>query len=122
MRSVTWTRWATCALALSLCVPALAERSRKSLAECTAFDQADKGDSAVELTIHNACTVPVDCAITWRVVCAPESRKRRSVHAGAMKLAIDPSGKRSTDASAAMCGDDGWSIDTIAWSCEPSKD
>jgi hypothetical protein len=122
MRSIHWARWATCALAISICVPALADKGRKSLADCTAFDQANKGEDAVELTIKNTCKVPVDCALSWRVVCAPEAKKRRTVHAASTKLAVNEGATQSADASASICGDDGWTIDSIQWSCEPNKD
>jgi hypothetical protein len=121
MRSAKWTRWATCALALSICVPALAGH-QKSLSDCTTFDQADKGDAAVELTIHNKCTIPVDCTISWRVVCAPDSKKRRAVHPGTSKLALVEGAASSAEASATVCGDDGWAIENIEWSCQPNKE
>lgn len=121
MRSTKWARWATCALAISICVPALADRKR-SLSDCTVFDQADKGDDAVAFTIRNTCTIPVDCAITWRVVCAPTSKKRRSVHPSTAKLAINEGAAQSTDATASVCGDDGWAIEDVQWSCQPNKD
>src|SRR5690606_37810234 len=48
MRAASWTRWATCALALSICVPvALADRGKKSISSCTSFDQEDKGEDRV---------------------------------------------------------------------------
>lgn len=125
MRSLSWTRWAACALAISICVPvALADRGgdKKSIATCTSFGQADKGDDKVEFTIHNTCTVPVDCSITWRLVCAPDSKKRRAVHAGAARLALTNGTVQTAEASAAICGDDGWSIDSINWTCQPNKD
>ena len=123
MRSATWTRGAACALAISFFVPvALADRGTKSISSCTLFDQQDKGDDKVEFTIQNSCTVPVDCSITWRVLCAPESKKRRASHAGAAKLALPNGSSQSAEASAAVCGDDSWSIDSIAWSCQPNKE
>lgn len=123
MRSATWTRWAICALTFSLCVPvALADRGAKSISSCTSFNQADKGDDKVEFTLQSSCTVPLDCSISWRVVCAPESKKRRAVHAGAAKLALLTGAAQTAEASAAMCGDAGWSIDSISWSCQPNKD
>ncbi len=121
MRSTKWARWATCALALSICVPALAEHN-KSLSDCTSFAQAEKGDTSLELTIQNKCTVPVDCTISWRVVCAPDSKKRRAVHPGASKLALVEGAASSAEASASVCGDDGWTIEAIEWSCQPNKD
>ena len=63
MRSTPWARWATCALAVSIVsvgLPALAERAKRTIADCTAFDQADKGDDAVQFTIHNGCSMKLD--------------------------------------------------------------
>ncbi len=121
MRTASWTRWATCALAISITVPALADH-RKSVADCTSFAQAEKGDSAIELTLHNSCSVPVDCTISWRVVCAPESKKRRAVHPSTSKLTLAEGTTSSAAADAAQCGDDGWSIESIEWSCQPNKE
>lgn len=123
MRAATWTRWATCALALSICVPvAMADRTKRSINECALFGQEDKGDDKVEFTINNTCSMPVDCSISWRVVCAPDSKKRRASHAGAAKLSLANGASQTAAASAAVCGDDGWSIDSIAWSCQPNKE
>lgn len=123
-RTTSWMRWATCALAISVTVPAIAtaERVHKSLADCTGFEQADKGDDAVSFTIHNGCSIPVDCSIHWRLVCAPESKKRRSTHPATARLALGDNGTSTADASAGDCGDDSWTIDQIEWSCQPNKD
>jgi hypothetical protein len=123
MRSPSWARWATCALALSICVPALADSGRKkTLATCTSLDENDKGEDQVELAIHNSCSVPIDCTISWRVVCAPKSAKRRAVHAGSSKLQIHEGATGAADASAAVCGDDSWTIEGIEWACQPNND
>jgi len=123
MRSPTWTRWAACALAISICIPvALADHGYKSVASCTTFGQQDKDEDKVQFTIQNSCSIPVDCSISWRVLCAPESKKRRAVHAGAAKLALTNGASQSTDASAAVCGADSWSIDSISWNCQPNRD
>lgn len=122
MRAVSCARWAAYALAISICVPALADRPKRSIAACTRFDQADEADDRVAFTIHNACSIPVDCAVSWRVVCAPESRKRRSSHPGATSLAIDGGASRRAEASAAVCGDDSWTIDSVRWRCAVKND
>jgi hypothetical protein len=123
MRSPRWTRWAACALAISICVPvAVADRGRKSISDCTSFGQQDKGEDKVEFSINNTCTVPVDCTISWRLVCAPESKKRRAVHPGGAKLALANGTVQSTEASAAVCGDAGWSLDSIVWNCQPNAE
>jgi hypothetical protein len=120
MSRVRWTRWATCALALSICIPAFARN--KLVVDCATFDQADKGEDKIEFTIRNSCSIPVDCSISWRVVCAPESRKRRSVHPGEAKLALVEGATQQAQASASVCGDDSFAIDSISWRCEPNKD
>jgi len=122
MRTVCWVRGATCALAIAIVVPAFADRPRRSLAACTSFDQADRGDDRVAFTIHNGCSIPVDCSVSWRVVCAPDTRKRRAAHAGSVKLAIADGASQSAEASAAICGDDAWAIDSVQWICSPNKD
>jgi hypothetical protein len=104
-------------------VPAAFADRRKSLADCTVFNQADKGDTAVELTIRNSCTIPVDCMISWNVVCAPDAPKRRANHPGSAKLSLAAdNGTKSAEASARVCGDDSWAIQSIEWSCQPNKD
>lgn len=123
LRPSSWARWAICALAVSVCVPAaFANKTKKSIAECTSFQQNEKGDDAVEVTIHNSCAIPVDCSVSWRVVCAPDSAKRRSVHDDSKKFSLTSGTEQSNEASAAVCGDDGWAIESIKWGCEPNKD
>lgn len=127
MRSMTGARWATCALAAMIVVP-LATRAdssaegRKSLDDCTSFQQVETSDEAMDLTIHSTCSIPIDCTVSWRVVCAPDSKKRRTTHRGSAKLAFPTIDTKSAQASAAVCGDDSWVLDSINWACEPNKD
>lgn len=120
---------------LLVSAPALADSSKKaanegtrraaparSLSDCTSFEQQDKNDTTISLTIRNTCSVPLDCSVSWRVVCAPDSKKRRAVHLASQKLALVEGTSSSADASAAICGDDAWQIDSIEWSCQPTKD
>jgi len=116
-------RWVTCALAMMICVPALAgKKVNKSLADCTAFTQKEKGDDAFEMSVHNSCKAQVDCSISWKVVCAPESKKRRAVHAKASTFTLAEGTEQTAEASAAVCGDESWTIEGVQWGCEPSKD
>lgn len=123
MRFRPRSRWAAFALATTLCVPALADSPRtRSLSDCALFDQTNKDDATVELSIRNTCTVPIDCSISWRVVCAPQSHERRVVHDGSTKQKLAEGATLSTDASAKPCGDDPWTIDHVEWSCMPNKE
>jgi hypothetical protein len=56
------------------------------------------------------------------VVCAPASKTRRASHPSAAKLAITEGASQAAEASAAVCGDDAWTIDSIQWTCQPNKD
>jgi hypothetical protein len=121
MRSTRWARWATCAVALAICIPALAETAKKSVSDCTSFQQTEKGEDKIELSVHNSCKVPLDCNIKWRVVCAPDA-KRRAVHQKSSVFKLAEGTQQSAEASAAVCGADSFSIDNIEWGCEPNKD
>jgi len=122
MRSTTVARWATCALALGIFISSAAA-SKKSIAECTSFDQVDKDEDSVQFTVKNACSIPVDCSLSWEVVCAPKSKTRRVVHADSAKLSLAADrGVQTKDVSASVCGDDSWTISGVSWSCAASND
>ena len=122
MRASRRARWAICALAISLWGPASADRAPRTLARCTTFDQVEKAEARVEFTIRNTCSIPVDCSVTWRVVCAPDSKKRRAEHPSRASFALASGTSQSAEASVAVCGDDAWTIDSVHWSCQPNKD
>ncbi len=113
-------RWASLAIALSLFAPSIvAADHHKSLSDCTSFDQVEKGDTDLQLTVHNSCSIAVACDVSWQIVCQPDAKKHRSVHAGTAKLSLDEGTSQSTDASAAVCGADAsWQINDISWSCQ----
>jgi len=135
-------RWATLALALSIALPvqlvaaddaaaddkpaagtAKKKRERRSISECTSFDQRDREDEdGVDFMVNNSCSVPVACSMRWTVTCAPESKKRRSRKSDSHTFSLDASNGITVTASTTRCGDDGWSIDDISWSCAPSQD
>ena len=129
MSSMSWARWATCALAASILVPALAmtgsqtaKAGGRSLDDCTSFLQDDAAETSVTYSITSTCKVPIDCSVSWRVVCAPDSKKRRAVHKGSAKFAFPTTDTKSTTASADVCGDDSYAIDSVTWSCQPNKE
>lgn len=117
---------ALCALAiptLASLQPAAADTARKrSLARCTSFDQREKDETSLELTIKNACTIPIDCSVSWQLVCAPESKKRRKVTSESTAFTLSTDSTQVTALSAAACGDDAWLIRGVTWRCDASKD
>jgi hypothetical protein len=130
MRSIHRARWATFALALTIALPAAADRKpdvkkkeRKSVSECTSFDQRDREDEeGVDFSVNNSCSMPVSCSMSWTVTCAPDSKKRRSRKSDSKSFALDADNGITLTASTARCGDDGWSVGDISWACSPSQD
>jgi hypothetical protein len=125
-------RWASCALALCLAIPtplALADEgerkkpSRKTVAECTSFEQTDREtEDGVDFSVRNACSMPVSCSLSWALTCAPASKKSRSRKVDTHAFQLDADNGITLTASTARCGDDGWAIDSITWSCAPASD
>lgn len=125
-------RWVGSALALcSLFVSvtagadkdaAPAKKPHASIADCATFVQKDATETTVEFTVDNSCTVAVECTVTWSVTCAPDSRKKRSKKFEGASFKLGTAEIKTTTADAARCGDDGWAIDDVSWSCAPSKD
>jgi hypothetical protein len=123
MRSMFWARWATCALAITVAFPLAVSfaDTKKSVNDCTAFDQTNKGEDAVQFTLHNTCSVGLSCTINWQVTCV--SRKKvRTVHPGSITLALVDTTVQTAEASASVCAADSWSIGQVQWSCQPNRD
>ena len=130
MRSIRRARRAGSVLALALvCLSSSVgadgarpfKRDKGSISACTAFTQRDASDDSVEFTVASSCTMPIECTITWAVICAPDTKRAKRKQAGAA-FTLETSESRVTTASAAACGDDGWAIDDVSWQCAPSKD
>ena len=125
-RSPSRAGWAACALALAV-VPVLAtaqprtphkKKPRASVATCALFDQVDREDEAVDLVIDNRCDAKLACSVSWTLACAPGSRRAQRF-ARSTTFELDAGAEQATTASAAECGDDGWVIDDVVWSCRP---
>ncbi len=117
---------ALCALAVSSisAIPSIAAADgvrKRSLARCTSFDQREQ-ESALELSIKNSCTMPIDCTLSWELVCAPESKKRRKITPSQTAFTLSSEAVQATSASAEACGDDSWIIKNVLWRCEASKE
>jgi hypothetical protein len=122
MSRSNFASWATCALVVSLCVPAAFADRSKSLADCATFDQTTKNEDIETFTVKNACQIPIDCTLAWKVVCAPESKKRRAAHPGSSKFTLADGASQTAEASVAVCGNDAWAIEGVEWACLPNKD
>jgi hypothetical protein len=126
--SSLWLRGTLCVLSLAvLSSPAVAgpkkggkKASKVSVASCTTFDQIDHEDAGLDLVVANRCEIKLACSVSWTLTCQPAAgRSRKSQHGQAFSLATDTS--ETTSVSAETCGNDGWAIDDVSWSCQPEK-
>jgi hypothetical protein len=121
-RPQTAVRLALVALGLALAPTSAAapkgERSvrKKIIGSCPAFHQTRIGNEGLRFELHNTCTFPVACALTWSVHCRGPAESPRE-RTGTLELAVGA--RDSLVASGAACGSDGWDIDDIHWSCDP---
>lgn len=126
--SSLWVRGALCALALTVTSSTVAagpkkargKKSTTSVASCTSFDQRDREDEGVDLVVSSRCEVKLACSVSWSLTCRPaEGKSRRSDHGTAFTLVTDAT--EVTNVSPAACGNDGWEIDDVVWSCQPDR-
>lgn len=126
--SSLWVRGVLCALALAISSSTAAadrkkprgKKSTTSVAACTSFDQRDREDEGVDLVVTSRCEVKLACSVSWELTCRPaEGKSRRSQHGAAFSLVTDAT--EITTASPAACGNDGWEIDGVVWSCQPDR-
>jgi len=120
---------ATLALAV-LCSTAVADRKKgrgkaktvkASIAACTSFDQIDREDDGVDLVVANRCEIKLACSVSWSLTCRPAvGKSRKSQHGEAFALSTDA--VETTSATPSACGNDGWVIDDVAWSCQPDPE
>jgi hypothetical protein len=123
MRSLRRARWLTFAIALSFFTPAaLADSTRKkrrSIESCASFDQVDRADEdGVDFVVGNSCDIKLSCGVKWSLTCAPGGKKEKTTrHGAAFELEDGQTG--GAEASTSECGNAGWEISNISWSCEP---
>lgn len=126
VRPISLGRRALVCLALAAMVsPAAAQPKKKAkkktpVSVCAHFDQVDKDDDGVDLVVANRCDVKLSCSVSWTLTCAPETPKvSRTQHGAAFELELGSD--QSTLASPAQCGNDGWVLDDVSWSCQPER-
>ena len=123
MRSTRRARWLAFAIALSFFTPAaLADSGRKkrrSIESCASFDQRDRADEdGVDFVVTNSCDIKLACGVKWSLTCGPDTRKEKKTRHGAA-YELEDGQTEETEASTTDCGNSGWSISDISWSCEP---
>jgi len=70
-------------------------------------------DGGLRMELRNCCHGPVKCAIAWQVRCAGGKPDARSTD-----LEIAAGGTESAFGYGTECGNQGWQIMGVRWSCE----
>ncbi len=96
-------------------------RTVKAIAACTSFDQIDREDDGVDLVVSNRCEIKLACSVSWSLTCRPAvGKSTKSQHGEAFALSTDA--VETTSATPTACGNDGWVIDNVTWSCQPGPE
>ena len=128
--SSLWTRGVIATVALAVVSTTAAAgpktghrkpRTVKAIAACTSFDQVDREDDGVDLVVANRCEIKLACSVSWSLTCRPAvGKSKKSQHGEAFALSTDA--VQTTSATPTACGNDGWVIDDVTWSCQPDPE
>lgn len=87
------------------------------VSRCVKYSQTMGGDKqSVDIGLANRCRFAVSCTVEWRVSC--DSDGAGAAGEAAQSLELGKGDRQTINASAARCGDDGWEVQDIRWTCE----
>lgn len=129
MRPKLPASWAWCALsAAAIALPlwvgaprtAIAQNknqnkssSARQVSKCVKYSQ-ETTDDGVDIRLDSSCEMDLDCSVSWVLRC--EGAKASKHRASAFPLLAGTAG--AVSASSADCGDAGWAIRKVRWSCK----
>jgi hypothetical protein len=85
---------------------------RVDVGECVDYTESDD-ESSFSAQLHSRCERPLRCELRWTLTCGGERTPRPGEDAYRLK----PGDTHVTRVSATGCGDEGWSVDALTWSC-----
>ncbi len=99
----------------------VAESDKKKIAiqRCVDYSQ-DLDDDGMQLHLRNRCGIDLQCTASWEVVCQGEDAT--ATHKGASAFGLADQSSNGAYVSAARCGEEGWRIRKVRWSCVDSED
>ena len=123
MRKAPLAAWLACVIALgaTLASPHVAAQKKstkrvRAISACVKYDRS-QADDGLTLSLDNTCNLDVECSMKWTLRCDEGPR-----HAGSTTLEIARGTESTAFASADQCGEDGWRITGIKWSCRGAGD
>ncbi len=88
-----------------------------SVSRCVKYTQAKTTDG-ISVQLDNRCGIELTCGVTWVLRCAANPKQPH--HAGD-SFPLAKSAAHLSEATSSVCGDDGWEIANIRWSCRAAK-
>ena len=88
-------------------------KRRINVSRCVKYTQA-RIKEGISVHLENRCGIELSCGVTWVVRC--QSTPKLPHHAGD-SFVLAKAASHLSEATSAACGDDGWEIDRIRWSC-----
>jgi len=137
MRTRTRATWIGSALALALATTSIAPGARTAAAEpkapakprpkpdqvsvtaCVKYAQR-QDDGGINLSLRSACTADLECSISWALRCEGDAADQKRQEARAFTLMAGQTG--GAYAAADACGDKGWTISAVHWSCRTADE
>lgn len=130
MRSIGWASGPRCisllaALAgITFCLAAPAGsadaqkkvEAKRDVSRCVAYQQKQR-DSGLELNLDSSCEMDLQCSISWVLSCEGSADRNE---ASAFELMAGTA--YGVSASAGACGERGWAIKRVRWSCRAPDD
>lgn len=122
MRKAPFAVWLACVVAMVTTLSSshvAAQRKPKktrAISSCVNYDRT-QADDGLTLSLDNTCNLDVECTLSWTLSCDAGGK-----HPGSETLGIGAGTESTAFASADECGDDGWRISGVKWSCQGADD
>lgn len=83
-------------------------------AGCVTYSQRVK-KQGMQFVLKNRCKkVEMQCSVSWKLRCDGDKKPRPS----SSRFTLMPTSTEVVDASAAVCGTNGWRIRDVRWNCQ----
>jgi hypothetical protein len=86
--------------------------ARRDVSRCVKYVQRQK-DDGLDLNLDSSCDMDLACSVSWVLSCEGSADRNE---ASAFELLAGTA--YGVSASAGVCGDSGWSIKRVRWSCK----
>ena len=97
-----------------------AARAKTSVMRCVKYSQTQE-DTAMALALESSCKLDLECTMTWSLRCHSENGKTES-RKESSSFTLDAGQSQTVVASADLCGEDGWSIGNVRWTCRDAAE